>query len=168
MEPGDAPANSGREQPVPAEESTADGGGQLGRLRLASAVMFVRRLDRSVPFYCELLALEVVVQTPTAALLASASGSQLYLRSMGANADHPLGGIGIQYLIWTAESEEDLSRCEQVLRAYSPSSQVSSEKTADGFTLVEGPGPDDVPIMVTYPGPDQAPRTQILQRIYRW
>lgn len=165
MEPGDAPAGTGGQQPVEASGPAASNEQQPPRLRLASAVMFVRRLDHSVPFYRELLALEVVVQTDTAALLVSPSGSQLYLRGMGPKVEHPLGNIGIQYLIWTADGEEDLRRCERVLRAYS--SQVSSE-TVDGYTLLEGRDPDDVPVIVTYPGPDQAPRSQILQRIYRW
>ncbi len=135
------------------------------RLRLASAVMFVHELERSVAFYQELLALKVTVQDGTAALLVSPDGFQLYLRGMDADAVHPLGNVGVQYLIWTADGADDLRRCEAVLRAHSP--HVSSQ-TTDGFTIVEGRGPDDVPVVVTYPGPDQAPRTGILPRIYRW
>lgn len=134
-------------------------------LRLASAVMFVADLDRSVAFYQELLGLDVTVQSDEAALLVSPDGYQLYLRSMGRRAQHPLGAIGIQYIVWTAEGEEDLQRCERVLKAHS--SQVTRQ-TVDGFTVVEGRGPDDVPVVVTYPGPDHAPRHEILQRIYAW
>lgn len=135
------------------------------RLRLASAVMFVHDLDRSVAFYQELLALAVTAQDDSAALLVSPDGFQLYLRGMGTDAVHPLGNVGVQYLIWTADGEDDLRRCEAVLRAHSV--HVSSH-TVDGFTMVEGRGPDDVPVVVTYPGPDQAPRTGILPRIYQW
>lgn len=46
-------------------------------LRLASAVMFVADLDRSVVFYQELLGLDVTVQTVDAALLVSPDGYQL-------------------------------------------------------------------------------------------
>jgi len=127
--------------------------------------MFVAELDRSVAFYRELLRWEVTVHDDTVALLVSPDGYQLYLRAMGKWAQHPMGNIGVQYLIWTARDEDDLIRCEQVLRKYS--SQVAS-RTLEGFNLVEGRGPDDVPVLVTYPGPAQAPRHEILQRIYQW
>jgi CBS domain-containing protein/catechol 2,3-dioxygenase-like lactoylglutathione lyase family enzyme len=140
-------------------------GGERPRLRLASAVMFVRELERSVSFYRELLALEVAVRDNTAALLVSPDGFQLYLRSMGRGAHQPLGNVGIQYLIWTADGEDDLRRCEQVLRA---GSERVTRETVDGFTVVEGRGPDGVPVLVTYPGPDDVPRHQIRRRIYEW
>lgn len=144
---------------------TADDSTRRPHLKLASAVMFVADLERSVVFYQELLGLDVAVRDEAAALLVSPDGNQLYLRSMGKRVQHPLGAIGIQYLVWTAESEEDLQRCERVLKAQSP--QVTST-TVDGFRMVEGRGPDGVPVVVTYPGPDQAPRHEILQRIYAW
>lgn len=127
--------------------------------------MFVADLDRSVAFYEELLGLEATHRDDEAALLVNPDGYHLYLRSMGKRAQHPLGFIGIQYLVWTAEDEEDLERCEQVLKAQS--SQVT-RTTVDGFTMVEGRGPDGVPVVVTFPSPDQALRHEILQRIYAW
>jgi catechol 2,3-dioxygenase-like lactoylglutathione lyase family enzyme len=135
------------------------------RLRLASAVMFVAELERSVTFYRELLGLDVTVHGDDAALLAHPDGYQLYLRRIGHRAAHPTGPIGIQYLIWTAQNEGDLERCERVLKAQSPN---VTRSTTDGFTVIEGRGPDDVPVIVTYPGPDQAPRHEILERIYHW
>ncbi len=126
--------------------------------------MFVHDLERSVAFYQELLGLEVSIRDDEVALLVSQDGYQLYLRSMK-RAGHPVGGVGIQYLVWTAENEEDLERCERVLAAQS---QHVTSQTVDGFRMIEGRGPDNVPVVVTYPGPDQAPRHQILQRIYNW
>ncbi|MBT1002869.1 hypothetical protein KIH31_09645 [Paenarthrobacter sp. DKR-5] len=134
-------------------------------MQLASAVMFVAELDRSVAFYREFLRWDVTIHDESAALLVGPDGYQLYLRSMGERAEHPLGNIGIQYLIWTARDEAELDRCEHALRKHS--SRVS-RRTVEGFTLVEGHGPDDVPVIVTYPGPAQAPRHEILQRIYQW
>jgi len=143
----------------------ADDAARRPHLTLASAVMFVADLNRSVVFYQELLGLEVTTRDDEAALLVSPDGYQLYLRSAGKRALHSCGAIGIQYLVWTAEDETDLQRCERVLKAQS--SQVTST-TVDGFRMVEGRGPDNVPVVVTYPGPDQAPRHEILQRIYAW
>lgn len=146
-------------------DETIDASARRPRLALASAVMFVADLDRSVEFYCELLGLDVTVRSEDVALLVNPGGYQLYLRSMGKRTQHPLGAIGIQYLVWSAESEDDLERCERVLKAESPQVTRTSE---DGFTMIEGRGPDGVPVVVTYPGPDEAPRHEILQRIYAW
>ncbi len=85
--------------------------------RLDSVVMFVHELDRSVSFYLEVLGLRVADRSSTAALLLSPHGSQLILRAMGTRAAHALGTVGVQYVIWTAAGEDDLSRCEQALRS---------------------------------------------------
>lgn len=128
-------------------------------------MMFVHELDRSVDFYRELLVWDVALRDDSVALLVSPDGFQLYLRDMGPNAQHPLGAVGIQYLIWTADGENELRRCERTLRAHS--THVTTTTDA-GFTVVEGRGPDGVPILVTYPGPDEAQRHKIIQRIYEW
>jgi catechol 2,3-dioxygenase-like lactoylglutathione lyase family enzyme len=133
--------------------------------RIGSAVMFVQQLDRSVSFYTELLAMRVADQSPTAALLVSPGGTQLFLRAMGANAGHPLGGVGLQYVIWTADGAEDVERCEQVLKARSAHRDTRS---SDGVKLVEGRDPDDTVVMVAYPGPDQVPLHELPVRIYGW
>jgi catechol 2,3-dioxygenase-like lactoylglutathione lyase family enzyme len=133
--------------------------------RIGSAVMFVQQLDRSVSFYTELLAMQVADQSPTAALLVSPGGTQLILRAMGANAGHPLGGVGLQYVIWTADGAEDIERCEQVLKARSAHLDTRS---SGGVKLVEGRDPDDTVVMVAYPGPDQMPLHKLPVRIYGW
>ena len=160
--------NSGRlgksRETVP-DETAHSGQGRGHPLQLSSAVMFVAELERSVVFYQELLGWDVTVHNESVALLVSPDGYQLYLRARGNRAQHPIGHIGVQYLIWTARDEEDLDRCEQILRKLS--TQVNRQ-TIDGFTLLEGQGPDRVPVMVTYPGPAQAPRHEIVQRIYGW
>jgi catechol 2,3-dioxygenase-like lactoylglutathione lyase family enzyme len=155
-------ASRNRRVQMPADDSSTSTGAPLG---LASAVMFVTELDRSVAFYEELLGWRVTVADDTVALLVSPEGFELYLREMRAMTQHPVGFIGIQYLLWTAQGEEDLARCERVMR--SESTHVKRE-AGDGFTVVEGRGPDGVPILVTYPGPDRVPRHEILQRIYAW
>lgn len=127
--------------------------------------MFVTDLDRSVAFYERLLGWEVSLTDDTVALLVGSEGFELYLRAMGSRVQHPLGSVGIQYLMWTADGEDDLARCEGVLR--SESAHVT-RTAGDGFTVVEGRGPDNVPILVTYPGPGQVPRREILRRIYEW
>jgi catechol 2,3-dioxygenase-like lactoylglutathione lyase family enzyme len=133
--------------------------------RLDSVVMFVHELDRSVSFYQEVLGLEVTDRSSTAALLISAHGSQLILRAMGTRAAHALGSVGVQYVVWTAAGEEDLSRCEQVLKAASAHTET---RTCEGVTVVEGRDPDGITVIVAYPGPDQIPLHELPVRIYGW
>jgi catechol 2,3-dioxygenase-like lactoylglutathione lyase family enzyme len=133
--------------------------------RLGSAVMFVQNLDRSVSFYQQVLGLKVTDSSPTAALLFSEGGAQLILRAMGSGAVHSLGGVGIQYLVWTAADEADLDRCERVLKELSAHRDTRS---SGPVKVVEGHDPDDVVLMITYPGPDQLPLHELPVRIYGW
>ncbi len=127
--------------------------------------MFVQNLERSVSFYQQVLSLEVADRSPTAALLASAGGSQLILRAMGGSAVHALGGVGVQYVIWTAADEDDLDRCERVLKELS----AHRDSRAAGLVrAVEGRDPDDIVVMIVHPGPDQVPLHQLPVRIYGW
>jgi catechol-2,3-dioxygenase len=136
-----------------------------GSMRLTSVVLYVFDVERSVNFYQELLRLEVAVQNATAALLVGADGSQLYLRSVGPRAPHPTGAIGVQCTVWTASSESELTRCEQVLKRMNAH---TTTHVAEGFSWVEGRDPNGVPVMVSHPGPGQAIRHQIISRIYAW
>jgi catechol 2,3-dioxygenase-like lactoylglutathione lyase family enzyme len=133
--------------------------------RIAGAVMFVRDLDRSVRYYEELLTLETTDRTPTAALLTGPEGIPLILRAMGQGAEHALGGLGVQYVVWTAAGEEDLRRCEAVLKGHAG---YRGTTTSNGVTSVEGTDPDGIAVIVIYPGPDQVPLRELPARIYAW
>ncbi|MEV6008079.1 VOC family protein [Streptomyces sp. NPDC051976] len=134
--------------------------------RLASVVTFVRDLDQSVEFYRELLGMRVTVRTSTAALLVGSDETQLYVRAIGPGGEHPLGAVGVQYVIWTADSIEDLHRCERALKERS--AHTTTREMADGYTMVEGRDPDDLPLVIAYPGPQVAARSEIMPRIYAW
>jgi len=132
--------------------------------RIGSVVMFVQDLDRSVSFYEELLALKVADRSVTAALLSSVDGTQLILRAMGGGV-HSLGGVGVQYVIWTAPSREDLDRCERVLKQRS----AHLDTRASGrTTAVEGRDPDNITVLIIYPGPEEEPLHQLPVQIYGW
>jgi catechol 2,3-dioxygenase-like lactoylglutathione lyase family enzyme len=133
--------------------------------RLDSVVMFVHDLDRSVSFYSDVLNLHVADRSATAALLIGAKRSQLILRAMGRGAEHALGGVGVQYVIWTADDADDLARCEKVLKHRSA---WRDSRATEHVTAVEGRDPDDIVVMITYPGPDQAPLHELPVRIYGW
>jgi len=133
--------------------------------RLSSVVMFVHDLDRSVKFYTGILGLEVADRSPTAALLNNAEGTQLVLRAMGLGADRALGSVGVQYVVWTAAGKEELERCEEVLREHG----AHRETRVHGVvSVVEGRDPDDIVLIITYPGPDEVPLHELPPRIYGW
>jgi catechol 2,3-dioxygenase-like lactoylglutathione lyase family enzyme len=127
--------------------------------------MFVHDLNRSVSFYSDVLKLHVADRSATAALLIGAKQSQLILRAMGRGAEHALGGVGVQYVIWTADDLDDLTRCEKALK---DRSAWRDTRTTEHVTAVEGRDPDDIVVMITYPGPDQAPLHELPVRIYGW
>mgnify|MGYP001178328614 CR=1 FL=1 len=133
--------------------------------RIGSVVAFVQDLDRSVSFYTELLQLEVADRSATAALLTAASGTQLILRAMGGSAVHSLGGVGVQYVIWTAPTREDLDRVEQVLKRHSAHLDT---RTSGRTTAVEGRDPDNIAVVIIHPGPEEEPLHKLPVRIYGW
>ena len=134
-------------------------------VRLSAAVMFVRDLDTSVNFYRDVLALEVIDRNPTAALLGNADGAQLILRAMGGTASHMLGTLGVQYVVWTAASHEDLDQSEQLLRERSA---FQERRSTGEVSSVEGRDPDKLVLVIIYPGPDKAPLRELPPRIYAW
>lgn len=129
----------------------------------AAVVLYVLDLQASVTFYRALLQLqEGELGTPTAALLFNPEGFQLYLRSVGHQASHPLGSVGTQCVIWAAPSASELKRCEEWLKAQQAYVQTVTD---DGITWVEGRDPSHVTVMVTYPRPGQAVHHRILPRM---
>jgi catechol 2,3-dioxygenase-like lactoylglutathione lyase family enzyme len=134
-------------------------------LRIDAAVMFVRDLGKSVDFYRDVLGLQVIDRTTTAALLGTDSGAQLILRAMGGTTPQTLGTVGVQYVVWTAASHDDLDRYEQLLRARSAFRERRSSKDGDA---VEGHDPNDMVVMIIYPGPGEAPLRELPARIYAW
>ena len=73
--------------------------------------------------------------------------------------------MGVQYVVWTAASEDDLDRCERVLRERGAYRGIQSN---GGVTVVEGRDPDDMVVVIGYPGPDEKPLRQLPPRIYGW
>jgi catechol 2,3-dioxygenase-like lactoylglutathione lyase family enzyme len=134
-------------------------------VRLTSVVIFVHDLDPSVAFYRDVLGLEVADRSTTAALLHNAVGTQLVLRAMGPGVGRALGAVGVQYVVWTVPAKDDLDQCERALRDRGAHQETRSD---DGVTVVEGRDPDDIRLVIDYPGPDQAPLHKLPARIYGW
>jgi catechol-2,3-dioxygenase len=134
-------------------------------VRLGAAVVFVRNLERSVAFYTEVLGLAVADRSPTAALLGEDGDSQLVLRAFGENATHPLGGLGVQYVVWQTNSQEDLDRRTELLRQRSAYRETHH---ADNGIAVEGRDPDDLVLMISYRPAGQPSLQSLPARVYAW
>jgi len=136
----------------------------VNSMRLASAVVFVSDLGRALDFYQPLLRYAVMVSDVDAALLVGPNGSQLYLHQVTGGAAHDHDTIGLQLVAWTAGSADDLDRCEGMLRERGAYARRDAD---EGFARVEGRDPDGLPVLITYPGPERAPRHMISPRIYQ-
>jgi catechol-2,3-dioxygenase len=134
-------------------------------LQLNAAVVFVSKLDRSVTFYTEVLGLPVVDRSSTAALLGEDGGPQLVLRAFGENAAHPLGSLGVQYLIWMTDSRDDLDHRMALLQQRS----AYKETHTQGDTVtIEGRDPDDLVVMIGYRPPGRPALNALPARVYAW
>jgi catechol-2,3-dioxygenase len=133
--------------------------------RLGVAVVFVRNLDRSVRFYTEVLGLPVVDSSPTAALLGEAGGPQLVLRAFGENAAHPLGALGVQYLVWLTDNRADLDQRIELLRKLSAYRETHA--SGEGVTI-EARDPDDLVLMLGYQPAGQPGLHTLPTRVYAW
>lgn len=134
-------------------------------VRLSAAVVFVRNLERSVTFYTEVLDLAVIDRSPTAVLLGADGGPQLVLRAFGENATHPLGSLGVQYLIWMTENRDDLDRRAAMLQQRSA---YRERHTYGDAVTVEGRDPDDLVVMIGYRPPGQPALRELPARVYAW
>jgi catechol 2,3-dioxygenase-like lactoylglutathione lyase family enzyme len=130
---------------------------------LTTATLFVTQLHRSVDFYTRLLSCTVVVKEPKAAILLTFGGFQIYLVERGPHASHPLDGIGTHGLMWAVGGAAELGRFREALEA--EGAYVDSF-TEDDVTFVEGRDPDDLRVVVAYPGPRVHPRVAVGSRFY--
>ena len=131
-------------------------------MRLASVVLSVSDLNRSLSFYEALLRYTVVTSNDDIALLAGPDGSQLYLHQNGER--RPRTGDDLECVVWTAGGPDDLDRCRELL---SQRGALIRRGTDEGVAVVEGRDPDGTRIMIAFPGSDQVPRDMISTRTER-
>jgi CBS domain-containing protein len=123
-------------------------------VRLASVVVFVSELTRSLAFYQPLLRYASTAGDVETALLTGPDGSQLFLRQVGGDSTRRNGGIAVQMVGWTAGGPDDLDRCTELLKERGA---YVGRDTSEGITSLEGRDPDGLPVIIGYPGPVPAP-----------
>lgn len=130
---------------------------------VASSVIFVRELDRSVSFYTEVFGCETAFRGNDGALLLSAGGFQIYLIAKGHREPGITDSIGEQNLMWTTESEDGLKHFEELLKKRGNHTYTH---TGEEVTFVEGRDPDGSRVVIAYPSPQQRPRSVLDGRLY--
>ncbi|HEU0190778.1 MAG TPA: VOC family protein [Mycobacterium sp.] len=152
--PGDVSEQSG--------DAAPDGQAAIN-IRVASSLIRVSHLLRSVTFYCDVFGFHVALREQDMALLVSPSGFQLYLNAIDPSRRHDRGTIGVEFLMWATDSRYELDTIVRRLRAHDP---AVFTRTENDVTFVEGCDPDKIRVVVAYPSPDQLPR-QVIASILR-
>jgi catechol 2,3-dioxygenase-like lactoylglutathione lyase family enzyme len=130
---------------------------------VASAVIFVTDLDRSVAFYADVFGCAVSLQETDAALLLTPAGFQIYLIGRGSQESHPTGGIGDRHLLWATDSRESLTQLRMRLEE---KSAYTDTHTSGGITFVQGRDPDGIRVVIAYPTPAKSARSVVDSRLY--
>jgi len=130
--------------------------------KVASSLMTVSDLDRSVNFYFDVFSCQVAVHEQDTALLLAPDGFQIYLHSKGPSRRPRVGATGVKYLMWATDSLAEFQRISQRLRAYDA---AAFSYTENGVTFAEGSDPDHGRVIVAYPSPSQLPRELIAPRL---
>jgi catechol 2,3-dioxygenase-like lactoylglutathione lyase family enzyme len=131
--------------------------------RVSSSVLFVSRLNRSIEFYRNVFSCTATIHYPDAALLLAPDGFQIYLIARGTRAEHPSGGIGLQYLIWAVDSDADLRNIAQALQERVAR---TSTYTSGGVSFLAARDPDGIRVVVAHPSPEKLPRAVLGAQLY--
>ena len=129
---------------------------------VVAIVVRVSDLDRSLEFYCDVFTCHVAVRDEDMALLLTPQGFEIYLHQKDEFHSRAAGARGVQNLMWATDSQSDMQRITDRLRAYD--SAVYSY-TVEGMTILEGIDPDGFRVIVAYPTPRRLPRTAIVERL---
>jgi catechol 2,3-dioxygenase-like lactoylglutathione lyase family enzyme len=132
--------------------------------RLSSVVVYAHDLDRSIDFYSGLLGLESLLREEEGALLVGSCGTHLYLRRIEL-AVRASVGVGVQYTIWTFDSENEFGRA---LRWLEEHGGVTRRYHLEGMQGVEGRDPDNLSVIVGYPHWRQDQQKEIFSGIFNY
>jgi catechol-2,3-dioxygenase len=108
-------------------------------------------LDRSLSFYRDTLALEVVWNDGALAVLHGhrAPADSLVIREIGKAARHDLGAAGVTRVLWRAGNPADLDIAEELLTRQQVPYQRHRDAEVDGITMRD---PDGLEIVLLWSG----------------
>ena len=129
---------------------------------IASCVVRVANLDRSLKFYCDVFACRRLIRDADMALMSTAKGFLIYLHEKTELRRRGVDAPGVTHLMWATDSESELHRIAERLRAYD---NAMFFHTVADITIVEGADPDGYRVIVTCPSARQLPRTVIADRL---
>lgn len=132
-------------------------------VKVASSVLYVSELERSVSFYRDLFGCVVTLRSADAALLVTAEGFQLYIIERGTHAHRHPNGLGHHLLMWATDSPEGVESLKQALLG--TGSYVDTH-VSGGITFLEGRDPDGLRIVIAHPDPAHQPRSIIDSHLY--
>ncbi|OKA07010.1 glyoxalase [Rhodococcus erythropolis] len=112
----------------------------------------------TVPFSCR-----VALRERDAVLLLTPDDFQIYMYVRKGASLRNISSIGVHYVMWSADTEEELTRISERLRAYDASTFT---QVVGGVTFVDGCDPDGIRVIVAYPSPEQLPRELIAPRFH--
>jgi catechol-2,3-dioxygenase len=131
--------------------------------KVASSVLYVSELNRSVSFYRDLFECEVTLRSTEAALLLTGEGFQLYIIERGKHAERHPNGLGHHLLMWATDTPEGLESLKDTLQA---TGSYIDTHTSGGITFVEGRDPDGLRVVIAHPDPAQKPRSIFDSHLY--
>ena len=112
----------------------------VNAVRLNHAVLYVAELERSIAFYQQAFAMEVMAREPRAdaaflRLPRSGNHHDLGLFGVGAQPPRPRGSIGLYHLAWQVDTIDELEQARHVLAdagAYTGESSHGATKSVYG------------------------------------
>lgn len=131
--------------------------------KVASSVMQVSELDRSIGFYRDVFSCVVEIREPDAALLLTPDGFQIYMYTRTSSTYRGVDDLGVQYIMWAVDSEEELQRVTERLCGHDPAIYIH---TLNEVCFVDGRDPDGIRVIIAFPSPAQLPRELIDPRFH--
>ncbi len=120
----------------------------IATVAVASALIRVRELDRSIDFYCSVFEFTVSIREADAALLLARNGFQIYLHADPLSVPRAVTALGVSEIMWSAQRAESLNEIGTRLRTHYPATYIH---TSDGVSYVDGCDPDGNRVLVAYP-----------------
>ncbi len=118
---------------------------------LFGAYLQVGDLHRSLSFYCDVLALDVVWNDGALAVLHGrrAPADSLVIREIGKAARHTMGEAGVSRVLWRVGDPAELDSAEELLTRQLVRYQRHRDAAVDGITMRD---PDGLEIVLLWIG----------------